>query len=140
MARKKAAAPAPEAQQQDQPAPATQEPAQEAQQATHEPPQPQGGNDNTPNLDGPQDTPEAPEESPEAPAPEPITADTPFPCKATVTVALAILRRTIGPGTSEMLKPVSTLKRGAEVTIISYRDGHVQLANGLWIKADYLAW
>lgn len=139
MARKKAAAPAPEAQQQERPAPAAQEPGQEAQQTTQEPSQPQGGDDNTPNPDSPQDPPEAPEEGPKALAPEPITADTPFPCKATVTAALAILRRTIGPGTAEMLKPVATLKRGAEITVISYWDGHAQLANGLWIKADYLA-
>ncbi len=73
------------------------------------------------------------------PEPEPITADTSFPCRATVTASLAILRRTIGPGTAEMLKPVATLKQGTEITLISYRDGHVQLANGLWTKADYLA-
>jgi len=71
--------------------------------------------------------------------PEPITADTPFPCKATVVASLAVLRRTIGPGTAEMLKPVATLKQGTEITVIGYRDGNVQLANGLWIKADYLA-
>lgn len=82
-------------------------------------------------------TPGPPEDDPE---PKPINADTPLPCKATVTAALAILRRTIGPGTADMLKPVATLKRGAQITIITYRNGHAQLANGLWTNAENLAW
>lgn len=81
-------------------------------------------------------TPGPPEEDPE---PQPINADTPLPCKATVTAALAILRRTIGPGTADMLKPVATLKRGTQITIITYQDGHAQLANGLWTNAANLA-
>lgn len=71
--------------------------------------------------------------------PKPIDADTPFPCRATVTAALAVLRRTIGPGTAEMLKPVATLKRGTEITVTTYKAGHVQLANGLWTNASCLA-
>lgn len=82
-------------------------------------------------------TPGPPEDDPE---PKPIDADTPLPCKATVTAALAILRRTIGPGTADMLKPVATLKRGTQITIITYRNGHAQLANGLWTNAENLAW
>lgn len=70
--------------------------------------------------------------------PEPITKDTPCPFEATVSVALAVLRKTTGLGTSDMLKPVATLKQGTKVTVTAVRDGGCLLRNGLWIAAEYL--
>ena len=70
--------------------------------------------------------------------PEPITSDTPCPFEATVAVALAVLRKTIGLGTSEMLKPVATLKQGTKVTVTAIRGGECLLRNGLWIAVEYL--
>lgn len=80
---------------------------------------------------------DAPEPEPER-KPEPITSDTPCPFEATVSVALAVLRKTTGLGTSEMLKPVATLKQGTKVTVTAVRDGGCMLRNGLWIAAEYL--
>ena len=65
--------------------------------------------------------------------PEPITSD-----EATVAVALAVLRKTIGLGTSEMLKPVASLKQGTKVTVTAIRGGECLLRNGLWIAVEYL--
>lgn len=79
--------------------------------------------------------PEKPEPEKE---PEPITNDTPCPFEATVSVALAVLRKTTGLGTSEMLKPVATLEQGTKVTVTAIRDGGCMLRNGLWIAAEYL--
>lgn len=84
-----------------------------------------------------QENQEAPEPESEK-EPEPITSDTPCPFEATVSVALAVLHKTIGLGTSEMLKPVATLKQGTKVTVTAIRGGECLLRNGLWIAAEYL--
>ncbi len=69
---------------------------------------------------------------------EPLTDETPCPFEATVTVALAVLRKNIGPGTAEMLKPVATLKQGAKVIVTAIYNGNARLANGLWIALEYI--
>ncbi len=69
---------------------------------------------------------------------EPLTNETPCPFEATVTVALAVLRKNIGPGTAEMLKPVATLKQGAKVIVTAIHNGNARLANGLWIALEYI--
>ncbi len=134
MARKKTATPAPEpeatAAQVQEPAP---EPPQAPQEATPEPPQ------------APQEaTPDPEDRPPEEPAPEPEPEPAPaeeapsFPFKATVCVALAVLRREIPPATADMLKPVATLPQGTTVTITALRDGFARLRNGLWISASHI--
>lgn len=70
--------------------------------------------------------------------PEPITKDTQCPFEATVSVALAVLRKNTGLGTSDMLKPVATLKQGTKVTVTAVRDGGCLLRNGLWIATEYI--
>lgn len=78
------------------------------------------------------------DETPEKPR-QAIAADTPCPFKATIDVALAVLRKNIGIGTSEMLKPVATLPQGTAVTITEIQDGYCRLQNGLWVAAESIA-
>lgn len=68
---------------------------------------------------------------------EPVTEETQCPFEATVAVPLAILRKSIGPGTAEMLKPVATLKQGTKITITDIHGNNARLANGLWIALEY---
>lgn len=79
-----------------------------------------------------EETPAEESESKEAPVEE-----TTYPYKAKVTVPLAILRRSIGPGTADMLKPVATLKQGTEITIAEVCGENARLSNGLWIALDH---
>lgn len=79
-----------------------------------------------------------PESVKETSEPEAITSDTPCPFEATVSVALAVLRKAIGLGTNEMLRPVATLKQGTKVTVTAIRGNECLLRNGLWIAAEYL--
>lgn len=58
------------------------------------------------------------------------------PYEATIEVALAVLRKNVGLGTKETLKPVATLPQGTKVTIIEERDGYLRLNNGLWVSAE----
>ena len=131
--------PAQEAQQEPQEAPAVpevQEPAPEPE-APQEPPQvPEDGPDTPPADQEPLADP-APEKDPE---PDPVPAgEMPLPYKATVNVALAVVRKAVGLGTADQLKPVGTLKQGAAVTVIHRKDGYAQLVNGLWIDEAFLA-
>lgn len=74
--------------------------------------------------------------TPEA-TPTSETASTPKkfqPYQATVTTALAVLRRT--PDKAD--KPVTTLTQGAKVHITESRNGYGKMDNGLWIKEAYL--
>lgn len=50
------------------------------------------------------------------------------PFEATVAVALAVLRKSVEPGTAEMLKPVATLKRGTKITIVDIHGSNARLA------------
>lgn len=77
-------------------------------------------------------------EAPPEPEPTPAEKAPGFPFKATVCVALAILRRDIPPATAEMLKPVATLPQGTAVTITAIQDGYARLRNGLWISASHI--
>lgn len=61
-----------------------------------------------------------------------------FPYTAVVSVAIAMVRKTVGPGTADMLKAVGTLKQGTQVTVVNRHDGFAQLANGLWINEAFL--
>lgn len=117
---------APEAVQAD-PAPAN-EP--EAQAAPPEPPEAPAA---TPD---PEKEPEAPE-AVQDPEPEP-PGERPLPYRATVSVALAVVRKAVGLGTADQLKPVGTLKQGAAVTVVDRFEGYAQLANGLWIDEGFL--
>lgn len=69
----------------------------------------------------------------------PQTEDGSFPYTATVNVALAVVRKAVGPGTAEQLKPVGTIKQGTKVTIVGHSGGYARLANGLWIGESFLA-
>ena len=83
---------------------------------------------------------ETEQESPtteEAESTEPVTEEMQCPFEATVAVPLAILRKSIGPGTAEMLKPVATLKQGTKITITDIHGNNARLANGLWIALEY---
>ena len=60
------------------------------------------------------------------------------PFEATIAVALAVLRKSVEPGTAEMLKPVATLKRGTKITIVDIHGSNARLANGLWIALEYI--
>ena len=60
------------------------------------------------------------------------------PFEATVAVALAVLRKSVEPGTAEMLKPVATLKRGTKITIVDIHGSNARLENGLWIALEYI--
>lgn len=74
---------------------------------------------------------------PEQITPETESNETSCPYEATVSVALAVLRKSIGPGTAEMLKPVATLKQGTKITITDVQGENARLANGLWIALEY---
>lgn len=76
------------------------------------------------------------EEQPEQEIP---IEETPCPFEATVSVALAVLRKSIPPGTADMLKPVATLKQGAKVTVTAVSGSNARLANGLWIALESIA-
>ena len=67
----------------------------------------------------------------------PVTKEMQCPFEATVAVPIAILRKSIGPGTAEMLKPVATLKQGTKITITDIHGNNARLANGLWIALEY---
>lgn len=84
--------------------------------------------------------PETPDQQPEEPeALESMPAgEAPLPYTAAVSVAIAMVRKTVGPGTADMLKAVGTLKQGTQVTVINRHDGFAQLANGLWINEAFL--
>ncbi len=69
----------------------------------------------------------------------PVTEEMQCPFEATVAVPLAILRKSIEPGTAEMLKPVATLKQGTKITITDIHGSNARLANGLWIALKYIA-
>lgn len=100
-----------------------------------ESPEPEAAKEPEQEPDQDQDQDQEPEAAKEL---EPITKDTPCPFEATVSVALAVLRKTTGPATSEMLRPVATLKQGTKVTVTAVRDGGCLLRNGLWIATEYL--
>lgn len=86
-----------------------------------------------------QEAEQPPEAGPEeTPAPVP-PQERPLPYKATVGVALAVVRKAVGLGTADQLKPVGTLKQGAAVTVIDRFNGYAQLANGLWIDEAFLS-
>lgn len=76
------------------------------------------------------------EEQPEQEAP---IEETPCPFEATVSVGIAVLRKSIGPGTADMLKIVATLKQGTKVTVAAINNGNARLANGLWISLEYIS-
>ena len=81
----------------------------------------------------------APEQKQEDPDPEPDPAGgrrTPY--KATVAVSLAVLHKAVGLGTEDMLKPVGTLRQGAEVTVMGRKGTYAQLRNGLYILEAFL--
>lgn len=78
----------------------------------------------------------ATEEQPEQEVP---IEETPCPFEATVSVALAVLRKSIPPGTADMLKPVATLRQGTKVTITAVSGSNARLANGLWIALECIA-
>lgn len=83
---------------------------------------------------------ETEQESPtteESESTEPVTEEMQCPFEVTVAVPLAILRKSIGPGTAEMLKPVATLKQGTKITITDIHGNNARLANGLWIALEY---
>ena len=69
---------------------------------------------------------------------EPVTEEMHCPFEATVAVALAVLRKSVEPGTAEMLKPVATLKRGTKIAIVDIHGSNARLANGLWIALEYI--
>lgn len=109
----------------------------------------QGMADNLPEPETAKGTPEqeaepernqnVPEETAKEPEPpEPITKDMPCPFEATVSVALAVLRKASGIGTAEMLKPVATMKQGTKVTVKAVKGEDCLLRNGLWIATEYL--
>lgn len=75
------------------------------------------------------------DETPEPTPPE----ERPLPYKGTVNVALAIVRKAVGLGTADQLKPVGTIKRGTVVTVVNRFENYAQLANGLWIDESFLA-
>ncbi len=139
MARtKKNPAPAPEGQQQEQTAPAVQNPVPEPSQA----PEVQKP---TPERESPQEPQEvttdpAPEEQPpEDPDPEPVPAgERPLPYRATVAVSIAVLHKAVGIGTADMLKPVGSLRQGAVVTVTDRSGPFARLKNGLWMKEAFL--
>ena len=79
-----------------------------------------------------------PEQESQEQTQEQIGDDTPCPFEATVSVALAVLRKVSGLGTAEMLKPVATLKQGTKVTVVAMKDGSCMLRNGLWTASEYL--
>ena len=81
---------------------------------------------------------EAGEEAPASDEQNQESAKEPQEQEKQVAVALAVLRKTIGLGTSEMLKPVATLKQGTKVTVTAIRGGECLLRNGLWIAVEYL--
>lgn len=66
--------------------------------------------------------------------PEPEGSEQTHPYQATITAALAVLRRTPGPAD----KPVTTLTKGTKVTITESRDGYGKLDNGLWVRESLL--
>ncbi len=159
MARtKKNATPAtaPEGQQPEGAAPAVQNPAPEPPQTPQEATTPPAVQEPAPEPESPQEPPEAPEatppdpedQPPEDPAPEDKLPEEPepvppgersLPYRATVCVSLAVVRKAVGLGTADALKPVGTLKQGAAVTVINRFEGYAQLANGLWIDEAFLA-
>lgn len=74
---------------------------------------------------------------PEDPEPDPA-GDRHTPYKATVAVSLAVLHKAVGLGTADMLKPVGTLRQGAEVTVTGRKGTYAQLRNGLYILEAFL--
>lgn len=81
----------------------------------------------------------AQEQQDQDPDPEPDPAgERHTPYKATVAVALAVLHKAVGLGTADMLKPVGTLRQGAEVTVTGRKGTYAQLRNGLYILEAFL--
>ncbi len=91
---------------------------------------------NEPEAMPPEPTPNPPTEQ-EPPEPMPA-GEAPLPYTAVVSVDIAMVRKTVGPGTADMLKAVGTLKQGTQVTVINRHEGFAQLANGLWINETFL--
>ena len=86
----------------------------------------------------PEDPAPAPEQQ-QDPEPDPDPAgDRHTPYKATVAVSLAVLHKAVGLGTADMLKPVGTLRQGAEVTVTGRKGTYAQLRNGLYILEAFL--
>lgn len=85
----------------------------------------------------PEDPAPAPEQQDPDPEPDPA-GERHTPYKATVTVALAVLHKAVGLGTADMLKPVGTLRQGAEVTVTGRKGTYAQLKNGLYILEAFL--
>jgi len=95
---------------------------------------------------GPQEAPAAPdpeEQPPEDPTPDPEpepvpVGERPLPYRATVAVSVGVLHKAVGIGTADMLKPVGSLRQGAEVTVTGRSGPYAQIKNGLWIKEAFL--
>ena len=86
----------------------------------------------------PEDPAPAPEQQ-QDPEPDPDPAgDRHTPYKATVAVSLAVLHKAVGLGTADMLKPVGTLRQGAEVTVTGRKGTYAPLRNGLYILEAFL--
>lgn len=82
---------------------------------------------------------ETPPETPPVEEEKPIRSERACPFETTVGVSLAVLRKNIGPGTEDMLKPVATLKQGTKVTVTAIYGEYAQIRNGLWIALEHLA-
>ena len=74
---------------------------------------------------------------PEDPEPDPA-GERHTPYKATVAVSLAVLHKSVGVGTADMLKAVGTLRQGTEVTVTGRKGTYAQLKNGLYILEAFL--
>lgn len=76
---------------------------------------------------------------PVIPGPPEAQGDTPepfTPYEATVAVPLVVIRRGKVPHPED--KPIGTIASGARVTVTAIVDGYAMLANGTYVKADFL--